>query len=153
MLSQTRKRVKPAVVLLVEDDLADQELTRRALVEDVVRVDLQIVNSGSEAMAYLQRRGKYANPLDSPRPDMILLDLNLPGMSGREVLQAIRKDPALKNLVVVVLTTSEQDADITNSYDLHCHSFVTKPVNVNRFLSIIRDLGRYWFELVTLPPV
>lgn len=152
MLTQTRKRVKPAVVLLVEDDLADQELTRRALVEDVVRVDLRIVNSGSEAMDYLLHRGKYANPIESPRPDMILLDLNLPGMSGREVLQAIRADAALRNLVVVVLTTSEQNIDIANSYDLNCHSYITKPVNVNRFVSIIRDLGRYWFELVTLPP-
>ena len=152
MLVQTQRRAKPAVVLLVEDDLADQELTRRALVDDVIRVDLRIVNSGTEAMDYLCHRGKYADPAESPRPELVLLDLNLPGMTGLEVLQAIRSDDVLRQLVVVVLTTSEQTSDITRLYELNCHSYITKPVNVKRFVSIIRDLGRYWFELVTLPP-
>lgn len=152
MLTKSQKRTKPATVLLVEDDIADQELTRRALVEDIVRVDLHIVSSGREALDYLRHRGKHANPVDSPRPDMVLLDLNMPGMSGREVLEEIRADPELKQLVVVVLTTSSQAADVTRSYELACHSFITKPVQADRFMSIIRKLGRYWFELVTLPP-
>ena len=151
MLTQTVKRTKPAVVLLVEDDLADQELTRRALVEDMIRVDLRIVNSGGEALDYLRRDGKYSDPADAPRPDLILLDLNLPGISGREVLEEIRSDSALRHLVVIILTTSEEQSDIARAYGMNCHSFVTKPVNVTRFISVIRELGRYWFELVTLP--
>lgn len=153
MLTQERTRLKPAVVLLVEDDIADQELTRRALMDDVIRVDLRIVSSGVEAMDYLQRRGKYADDLASPTPDLVLLDLNLPGMNGREVLKAVRADPELRHLVVVVLTTSEQSADVVGSYELSCHSFITKPVQAERFMSTIRKIGRYWFELVTLPSV
>lgn len=153
MLMNARKRVKPAVVLLIEDDIADQELTRRALVEGVVSVDLRIVSSGREAMDYLNHKGKYSDPRSSPRPDLILLDLNLPGMSGREVLAEIRSDPDLRQLVVVVLTTSDQIADVSRSYELACHSYITKPVQAEKFISIIRSLGHYWFELVTFPPV
>lgn len=150
MLESTQHN-KPAIVLLVEDDLADQELTKRALVDDFLRVDLRIVNSGNEAMDYLLNRGKYADVRDAPRPDLVLLDLNLPGMNGREVLEAIRSDASLRKLVVVVLTTSGQDEDVIRSYELNCHSYITKPVQVDRFVSTLRSLGRYWLQLVTLP--
>lgn len=148
-----RQEGKPAVVLLVEDDPGDQELTMRALTEDVFRADLRIVADGEEAIEYLHRRGRFAQADDSPIPDLILLDLNIPKLDGRDVLRNIKSDNRLKNLPVVVLTTSQQEADIVRSYGLGCNSFVTKPIDANRFVEVIRALGSYWFELVTLPKI
>lgn len=145
------KKRKRAVVLLVEDDPGDQELTRRALQEDVIRVDLRIVEDGEEAIAYLRREGRYAEPHAAPRPDLILLDLNLPKKDGRAVLQSVRADPSIGFIPIVVLTTSDQEADILRSYKLGCNSYITKPVDMQKFFTTIRDLGAYWFELVTLP--
>ena len=145
------KKRQRAVVLLVEDDPGDQEITRRALEEDVIRVDLRIVEDGEEAIAYLLRQGRYAAPQAAPRPDLILLDLNLPKKDGRAVLQAVRADPTIDFIPIVVLTTSDQEADILRSYKLGCNSYITKPIDVQKFFATIRELGTYWLELVSLP--
>lgn len=142
---------KRVVILLAEDDPGDQELTRRALQEDVVRSDLRIVGDGEELLDYLFRRGEYADPQQSPRPDLILLDLNMPKVNGREALEQLKQDAELSRIPVVVLTTSEQEADILRSYDLGCSSYIQKPVDIDQFISAVRKLGRYWFEVVTLP--
>ena len=145
------RNTKRAVVLLAEDDPGDQELTRRALQEDVLRTTLYVVSDGEETMDFLLRRGDYDKPAAAPRPDLLLLDLNMPKLDGRQVLQQIRKDEGLRSLPVVVLTTSKQEEDIIRSYELGCNSFITKPVGVEAFMRTVRELGSYWFELVTLP--
>lgn len=139
-----------AVVLLIEDDLGDQELTRRALEQDVIRADLRCVSDGEEAMDYLYRRGAR-NSTAAPRPDLVLLDLNLPNLDGRQVLKRIRADDNLRSIPVIILTTSSAEEDILRSYELGCNSFITKPVQVDSFINVVRRLGNYWFELVTLP--
>jgi CheY-like chemotaxis protein len=149
---RTVKEAKPAIILLVEDDLGSQELTRRALGEGKIRNELRIVEDGEEALAYLFRRGKYKDPATSPRPDLLLLDLNLPRVDGREVLEQIRADSKLRRMAVVVLTTSRQEEDILRSYELGCNSFITKPVDMNQFMQVIQALERYWFQIVVLPP-
>jgi CheY-like chemotaxis protein len=143
---------KPAVILLAEDDKGDQELTRRALEEGKIRNDLRIVEDGEEALAYLFRRGKYKDPATSPRPDLLLLDLNLPRVDGREVLERVRADSKLRRMAVVVLTTSRQEEDILRSYELGCNSFITKPVAMDQFIRVIQALEEYWFQIVVLPP-
>jgi len=143
---------KPAVVLLVEDDPGEQELTRRALQEDVIKTDLHVVSDGEAAMDFLFQRGLYSAIDQAPRPDLVLLDLNMPRMDGRQVLRRIRADSDLRRIPVVVLTTSKQEEDIIRSYNLGCNSFITKPVNLDGFIQTVRQLGSYWFELVTLPP-
>ena len=145
-------KAKSATILLVEDDRGDQELTRRALDEGKIRNDLRIVEDGEEALAYLFRRGKYKDPATSPRPDLLLLDLNLPRVDGREVLEQIRADSKLRRMAVVVLTTSRREEDILRSYELGCNSFITKPVDINQFIRVIQALERYWFQIVVLPP-
>jgi CheY-like chemotaxis protein len=140
-----------AVILLAEDDPGDQELTRRALEEDVLRVDLRIVSDGDEALDYLFQRGPYAEEGAAPRPDLILLDLNMPKRNGREVLEVLKDSPDLCRIPVVVLTTSQQEADIVATYDLGCNSYVQKPVELDQFIDVVRKLGNYWFEIVTLP--
>ena len=146
------KKAKPAIILLVEDDRGSQELTRRALGEGKIRNELRIVEDGEEALAYLFRVGKYKDPATSPRPDLLLLDLNLPRVDGREVLEQIRADSKLRRMAVVVLTTSRQEEDILRSYELGCNSFITKPVDMNQFMQVIQALERYWFQIVVLPP-
>ena len=140
-----------AVILLVDDDPGDQELTRRALTEGVVRTDLRVVSNGEEALSYLRNEGKYEAAGSSPRPDLILLDLNMPRIDGRDVLKEMKSDSRLRNLPVVVLTTSNQEADILRSYDLGCNAFITKPIAPEAFMAAIRELEAFWFELVTLP--
>ena len=149
---RTVKKAKPAIILLVEDDRGSQELTRRALDEGKIRNELRIVEDGEEALAYLFRRGKYKDPATSPRPDLLLLDLNLPRVDGREVLEQIRADSKLRRMAVVVLTTSRREEDILRSYELGCNSFITKPVDINQFMQVIQALERYWFQIVVLPP-
>jgi len=151
MTALAQPHARLAVILLAEDDPGDQELTRRALEEDVVRVDLRIVCDGEEALDYLQRRGQYADPESSPRPDLILLDLNMPRLTGREVLHTLKTSPDLCRIPVVVLTTSQQEADILATYDLGCNSYVQKPVDIDQFINVVRKMGNYWFEIVTLP--
>ena len=143
---------KRATILLVEDDPGDQELTRRALEEDVVRTDLRIVNDGKEALDYLRREGSFSDPETSPKPDLILLDLNMPRIDGRQVLEKVREDPEISRIPVIALTTSDEEEDVVRSYDLGCKSFIKKPVEVETFIETIRELQHYWFELVTLPP-
>jgi len=143
---------RPAIILLAEDDLGDQELTKRALEEGKVENELYIVKDGEEALDYLFRRGRYTDPETSPRPDLFLLDLNMPKLDGRQVLEQIRSIHELRNIRVVVLTTSRQEEDITRSYDLGVHSYITKPVDLDQFFNVIRTLEEYWFQIVVLPP-
>ena len=149
---KTSTKAKPAVILLAEDDRGDQELTRRALEEGKIRNDLRVVEDGEEALAYLYRRGKYKDPATSPRPDLLLLDLNLPRVDGREVLERVRGDSKLRRMAVVVLTTSRQEEDILRSYEVGCNSFITKPVDMDQFIRVVQTLEEYWFQIVVLPP-
>jgi two-component system response regulator len=145
-------RYRKPEILLAEDDPGDQELTRRALESDVHQAELRIVQDGREALDYLYRRGKYENPALAPWPDLILLDLNMPRLNGRQVLEELRKHPDLARIPVVVLTTSSHEEDVSRCYSLGCNSFISKPAEMAPFLAVIRDLRHYWFELVTLPP-
>ena len=138
----------PATILLVEDDPGDRHLTMRALQDGKIRNQVYIAQDGERALDYLFRRGKCQDPGASPRPDRVLLDLNLPKVDGRQVLAEIKADPGLRRLAVVVLTTSQQEEDIIRSYDLGANSFITKPVNVDQFARAIRTLEEYWFEIV-----
>jgi len=149
---KTATKAKPAVILLAEDDRGGQELTRRALEAGKICNELRIVEDGEEALAYLFRRGKYKDPASSPRPDLLLLDLNLPRVDGREVLERVRADSKLRRMAVVVLTTSRQEEDILRSYELGCNSFITKPVAMDQFIQLIQALEEYWFQIVVLPP-
>ncbi|MBI5092030.1 MAG: response regulator [Candidatus Hydrogenedentes bacterium] len=142
---------RAAVILLVDDDPEDQELTKRALRASKLRNVLMTVDDGEEALDYLYRRGAYAAAKSSPRPDLILLDLNMPKVDGRAVLSQIKSDPSLRRIPVVILTTSSQEEDILRSYDLGVNSYVTKPVRMEGFIRAIQDLEHYWFDLVVLP--
>ena len=136
-------------ILLVEDSPTDAGLTRQALKAAELFHNLRIAEDGEEAMAYLRQEGRYA---DAPRPDLILLDLNLPRKNGREVLAEIRSDPLLKGLVVVVLTTSKDEQDVVTAYHLNTNAYITKPVNLDDFLSVVKSIHHFWFSVVTLPP-
>ncbi len=143
---------RPAIILLAEDDPGDQKLTIRALKDGHIDNELYIVENGEEALDYLMRRGNYRDPATSPRPDLFLLDLNMPRMDGRAVLMEMQANPACPNVPVVVLTTSKQEEDIIRSYGLGVKSYVTKPLHFKDFLEAIQILGRYWFQIVVLPP-
>jgi CheY-like chemotaxis protein len=140
---------EPFQVLLVEDDPGDELITREAFEENRVRNMLHVVRDGEEALDFLYRRGRYA---DAPRPGLILLDLNLPKFDGREVLAQIKSDPELMAIPVVVLTTSEAEEDVLRSYQLHANAYVTKPVDFDRFLSVVRQIDDFFVSLVRLPP-
>ena len=135
-------------VLLVEDDPGDVLMTREAFQDHKVANQLHVVNDGTEAMAFLRREGEHA---DKPRPDLVLLDLNLPRMDGREVLQAIKSDPDLSSIPVVVLTTSEAEEDVLRSYSLHANAYVTKPVDFDRFIQVVRQIDDFFVTVVRLP--
>jgi len=136
-------------ILLVEDNPGDVRLTREALKEGRVLNNVSTVGDGVEAMAFLRREGRYEG---APRPDLILLDLNLPKMNGREVLAKVKADTDLRRIPVVVLTTSQAEEDVLKTYDLHANSYVTKPVDVDQFLSVVRQIEDYWLAVVRLPP-
>jgi len=136
-------------ILLVEDNPGDVELTEEALNGAKVRNRLHVVTDGVEAMAFLRREGKYA---DAPTPDLILLDLNLPRKDGREVLAEIKADPHLGRIPVVVLTTSEAERDVLQTYELHANCFVTKPVDLHQFLEVVKSIEGFWLTVVKLPP-
>jgi CheY-like chemotaxis protein len=142
---------RTAIILMAEDDAEDQELTRRALKSSKLRNRLITVENGEQALDFLYRRGAFADPATSPRPDLILLDLNMPRLDGRAVLKQIKQDPDLCRIPVVVLTTSSQEEDILRSYDLGVNSYITKPVKMAGFIKAIKDLEHYWFDLVVLP--
>ena len=143
---------KPAVILLAEDDPGDQELTRRALAQSRIRNELYIVEDGEEALDYLLRRGRYQDPDSSPKPDLMLLDLNMPKMDGKQLLEQMRADPNLRRIPVVALTTSKQENDIIRTYDLGANSYLVKPVDMDQFVNAIKVLKDYWFQIVVLPP-
>jgi CheY-like chemotaxis protein len=138
-------------ILYADDDRDDQLLVKEALEESLIRNDLRFVNDGEELMDYLHRRGPYAEPSASPRPGLILLDLNMPRKNGREALAEIKADPALRRIPVVVLTTSKAEEDIYKSYDLGVNSFISKPVTFGGMTSVMKALGTYWLEIVNLP--
>jgi len=136
-------------ILLVEDSLGDIRLAQEALKGAKVRNNLHVVGDGVEAMAFLRKQGKYAQV---PRPDVILLDLNLPRKDGREVLAEVKEDPDLRRIPVVILTVSNAEEDILKSYNLHANCYITKPLDLNQFLKVVRSIESFWLTIVTLPP-
>ncbi len=135
-------------ILLVEDNDGDVRLTKEALKEGKVRNRMNVAKDGVEALAFLRREGEHH---DAPRPDLILLDLNLPRKDGREVLEEIKNDDILKRIPVVVLTTSKADEDVLRSYNLHANCYVTKPVDLESFVKVVRSIDDFWFTVVKLP--
>jgi CheY-like chemotaxis protein len=138
-------------ILMADDDDDDCLLAREALAESRLANELYFVKDGEELMDYLYRRGKYVLESDSPRPGLILLDLNMPKKDGREALTLIKSDPNLRQIPVVVLTTSKAEEDVYRSYDLGANSFITKPVTFASLVEVIKTIGKYWFEIVELP--
>lgn len=140
----------PITILLVEDDPADQKLIKVSLESQRVANDLYIVNTGEEGMDFLHQRGDYSSVV--PRPDLILLDLNMPGMGGKEFLKRIKDDKNLKQIPVVIVTTSDLEKDIIDSYDLQAGGYVRKPVTLDGFKEVMEKIGEYWFVLCKRPP-
>jgi CheY-like chemotaxis protein len=134
---------------MVEDNPGDVRLTIEALKEAKVRNHLHTVEDGVEALAFLRREGRYA---EAPRPDLVLLDLNLPKKTGREVLAEIKDDPDLRRIPVVILTVSQAEQDIVKSYNLHANCYITKPVDLDRFLEVVQSIENFWLTVVMLPP-
>ncbi|HXG58412.1 MAG TPA: response regulator [Thermoanaerobaculia bacterium] len=143
---------RPITILLADDDEEDRMLTADALRESRVVNDFRIVVDGEDLLDYLYRRGKYSAPDAAPRPGLILLDLNMPRKDGREALREIKADPDLRRIPVVVLTTSKAEEDIFRTYDIGANSFITKPVHFQSLVQLMKDIGRYWIEIVELPP-
>lgn len=139
---------RPVEILLVEDNQPDVELTQEALEENKVRNNLHVVTDGESAMEFLRGEGKYS---DKPRPDLILLDLNLPRKDGREVLAEVKADPGLKTIPVVILTTSQAEEDILRSYELQANCYVTKPVKLSEFIKVVQSIDHFWLSIVELP--
>jgi len=135
-------------ILLVEDNPGDVRLTREALKEAKFRNKVEVVGDGVEALAYLRQQGQYTSAM---RPHLIMLDLNLPRMDGREVLAAIKKDADLRRIPVVVLSSSEAESDIARAYELHANAYVTKPVDIDHFLQVVKAIEEFWVEIVKLP--
>lgn len=147
---QTANSNAPAIqVLLVEDNPGDVRLTQEAFRDAKVHLEMHVAVDGVEAMEFLFQEGKYA---DAPRPDLILLDLNLPRKDGREVLKEIKEHPNLKSIPVVILTTSASDVDIEGSYLLHANCYISKPVDLEGFLTVVRSIDDFWLSVVRLPP-
>jgi len=138
-------------ILLADDDADDRMMASDALEESRLANDLRCVEDGEELMDYLHHRGKYAPPNAAPRPGLILLDLNMPRKDGREALKEIKAEPELRSIPVIVLTTSKAEEDIYRTYDLGVNSFITKPVNFESLVAVMKALGKYWFEIVELP--
>ena len=145
------KHSRPVTILMADDDPDDRELTREAFVESKLANDLRFVEDGEELLDYLHRRGKYVDPATSPRPGIILLDLNMPKKDGREALKEIKADPNLKCLRIVILTTSKAEEDIYRTYNLGAASYITKPVTFAGMAEVIKTVGKYWLEIVELP--
>jgi CheY-like chemotaxis protein len=143
---------RPFIILLVEDSPAQQVLTRRALEDSALDADLRIVGDGEAALQYLRNEGDYADAEACPRPDIILLDLNMPRLDGNAMLKELRGDRRLKNIPVTVLTTSNSDTDATASYARGANAFVTKPAEYGNFVDLFRALGQFWAHFVKLPP-
>jgi CheY-like chemotaxis protein len=139
-------------LLLADDDPDDRLLVKDALQESRLEADLRLVEDGEELMDYLHRRGKYADPDDSPPPDLILLDLKMPKKSGHQALEEIKGNPKLRRIPIVVLTTSKAEEDIVRAYNSGANSFIVKPTNFGALTEAMETLERYWFELIALPP-
>lgn len=146
-----RHESTPIVILLADDDEEDRMLACEALAESRLTNQIYCVTDGEDLMDYLHHQGKYAPPADSPRPGLILLDLNMPKKDGREALRELKADHELRHIPVVVLTTSKADEDIYRSYESGASSFISKPVTFNGLVELMKGLGRYWFEMVDLP--
>lgn len=142
---------KSLVILMADDDADDRLLAKDALAECKLPCELQFVENGEELIDYLKRRGKFEQPGESPRPGLILLDLNMPKKDGREALKEIKSDPEFRKIPVVVLTTSKADTDIGRIYELGANSFISKPVSFDSLVEVMRSLSHYWFEIVELP--
>ena len=142
---------RPITILMADDDADDRQMTKEAFEESRLANDLRFVVDGAELMDYLKRRGQYSDPATSPRPGLILLDLNMPKKDGREALREIKDDPNLRNIRVVVLTTSKAEEDILRTYELSAASYITKPVSFEQLVDVVKALGRYWLEIVELP--
>ncbi len=142
---------KSAVILLADDDEDDVVLVRDSFQRSKLSNDLRVVEDGVELMNYLRRRGAFADPEQSPRPDIILLDLNMPRMDGREALKEIKNDQMLKDIPVIILTTSQTHADISRSYQDGANCFITKPVTFQSMCEVVSKFGEYWFQIVRLP--
>ena len=142
-------KVEPIEILLVEDNRGDVQLTREGLADAKVMNNLHVVEDGEQAIAFLRRHDGYANAV---RPDLVLLDLNIPRKDGREVLAEIKEDPELRQIPVVVLTSSKAEQDIARSYDLHANCYITKPVRLDGFMKVLQDIEGFWLSLVKLPP-
>ncbi len=149
MTTAVRGDGTPIEVLLVEDDPGDVLMTQEAFEEHKVRNRLTVVSDGADALAYLRREGPYA---DAVRPDLILLDLNLPKKDGRAVLAEVKADPTLRHIPVVILTSSQAEQDIVRAYELHANCYVTKPVDLDQFVKIVQSIEQFWFTIVKLPP-
>ena len=143
-----QERTIPVEILLVEDNPGDVRLTQEALKESKVTNNLSVAEDGVEALAFLKREGKYA---DAPRPDLLLLDLNLPKKDGRELLEEIKVDDNLKRIPVVVLTTSKAEEDIIRMYDQHANCYITKPIDFDQFIEVIKSIENFWLTIVKLP--
>jgi len=148
MVNRNKERIS---VLLVEDDEDDIRLTQRAFTKGKILNKLYVVGNGEEAMEFLEHRGRYADPQQAPEPGIILLDLNMPRMSGREVLKKIKADEKLRHIPVVILTTSNQEKDVCDCYEQGANTFITKPVEFGKFLKAVVALGEYWLDIARLP--
>ncbi|MFL5352176.1 response regulator [Archangium sp.] len=144
---------KPVTLLMADDDEDDRDFALKALQENRLMNELRFVEDGEELLDYLYQRGRYSDPKSAPRPGLILLDLNMPRMDGREALREIKGDPALRQIPVVVLTTSKAEKDILRSYDLGANCFISKPVTFEGLVEVMRVLNMHWLQLVELPPV
>ncbi|WP_246998734.1 response regulator [Halosolutus gelatinilyticus] len=142
-------QAEPAQILLVEDNPGDVRLTEEAFKQGRIENDLYTVSDGTEALEYLNQRGEYA---DAPRPDLVLLDLNLPRTDGEEVLAELKDDPELRSIPVIVLTSSRAEEDVVRSYELHANAYLTKPVDPDEFIETVRAFEKFWFSVVRLPP-
>jgi CheY-like chemotaxis protein len=139
-------------ILIADDDSEDRMMMADAFAESHLANPLRFVEDGEQLLDYLYQRGSYADPASAPRPGLILLDLNMPKKDGRKALQEIKSDPRLRRIPVVVLTTSKAELDVYRSYDLGVNSFITKPVSLSGLVEVVSTLGKYWFEIVDLPP-
>jgi len=143
-----KSEIRPIRILLVEDNPGDIRLAQEALKEDKLSSDLYVVNDGMSAMQFLRGEGAYK---DTPSPDLVLLDLNLPRMDGREVLAEVKRDPELSKIPIVVLTTSRNEEDVCRAYTLNCNCYVTKPVAFDDYIEVIKAIDSFWFSVVALP--
>ncbi len=146
-----KQGAEPINILMADDDQDDCLLVKDAFAESHLINDLYFVEDGEELLDYLKRRGKYRDVILSPRPGLILLDLNMPKKDGREALKEIKSDPSLRSIPIVVLTSSKEEGDVFCSYDLGANSYITKPVTFDTLIEVVMALGQYWFEIVKLP--